>query len=81
MLTSVRLDPKTQRALDQLAKRMSKTRSEIVREAIELLAEREAQRPYDKVADLIGCVTGGPPDLSENTRGALGRGGSGEPRV
>ncbi len=67
MPTSVRLDPKTQRALDHLARSKSKTKSEIVREAIELLAEKGTQRPYEKVSDLIGCVTGGPPDLSEDT--------------
>jgi Ribbon-helix-helix protein, copG family len=66
MPTSVRLDPKTQSALDHLAARKSKTKSEIVREAIELLAEKEAQRPFDRVSDLIGCVTGGPPDLSQD---------------
>ena len=71
MPTSVRLDPKTRRALDRLAKSKSKTKSEIVREAIELLAERETQRPYDQVSDLIGCVSGGPPDLSEDTGGKL----------
>ena len=71
MPTSVRLDPKTQRALDRLARSNSKTKSEIVREAIELLAEKETQRPYEKVSDLIGCVTGGPPDLSEDTGGKL----------
>ncbi len=25
------------------------------------------QRPFEMVYDLIGCVQGGPPDLSENT--------------
>lgn len=69
MPTSVRLDSNTKRALDRLARSKSKTKSEIVREAIELLAEKETQRPYEKVSDLIGCVTGGPPDLSEDTGG------------
>ncbi len=34
---------------------------------VELEPELERQRPYEAVADLIGCVKGGPPDLSENT--------------
>ena len=67
MPTSVRLDPKTQGALDRLARNRSQTRSEVVRQAIELLAAKEAQPPFETVADLIGCVEGGPPDLSENT--------------
>ncbi len=67
MPTSVRLDPKTQGALDRLARSRSQTRSEVVRQAIELLATEESQSPFEAVADLIGCVKGGPPDLSENT--------------
>ena len=67
MPTSVRLDVKTQRALDRLARSKSTSKSEIVREAIELLAEKEAPRPYERGADLIGCVAGGPPDLSEGS--------------
>lgn len=34
---------------------------------IEPAPEREYPRPYEAIADLIGCVEGGPPDLSENT--------------
>jgi predicted DNA-binding protein len=62
---SVRIDPETERALEQLAQSRSVSRSEIVRQAIELLASQQA--PFDRVADLIGCVRGGPPDLSEET--------------
>lgn len=67
MPTSVRLDPKTERALEELATRKSQTKSQVVREAIELLAAEERRTPYEKVSDLIGCVRGGPPDLSEDT--------------
>ncbi len=67
MPASVRLDSKTQQALDQLARSRSTSKSEIVREAIELLVRKEARRPHERVADLIGCVTGGPPDLSEDS--------------
>ena len=34
---------------------------------VELAPEREPPRPYEAIADLIGCVKGGPSDLSENT--------------
>ncbi len=67
MSTSVHLDANTQRALERLAKNRSRTRSEIVRQAIEMLVAREQQRPFEMVSDLIGCVQGGPSDLSENT--------------
>ncbi len=67
MPTSVRLDPETERALEQLARSRSVSKSEIVRQAIELLASQERQAPFDRVADLLGCVQGGPPDLSEET--------------
>jgi Arc/MetJ-type ribon-helix-helix transcriptional regulator len=65
--TSVRLDPETERALEQLARSRSVSKSEVMRQAIELLASQERQAPFDRVADLIGSVRGGPPDLSEHT--------------
>jgi Arc/MetJ-type ribon-helix-helix transcriptional regulator len=65
--TSVRLDPETERALEQLARSRSVSKSEVVRQAIELLASQERKSPFDRVADLIGNVRGGPPDLSEDT--------------
>lgn len=66
MPTSVRLDAKTERVLERLARSRSQTKSEVVRQAIDLLAAQERQRPFEAVADLIGCVRGGPPDLSED---------------
>ncbi|HZF10392.1 MAG TPA: ribbon-helix-helix protein, CopG family [Thermoanaerobaculia bacterium] len=68
MPTSVRLDPETEHALEQLARSRSVSKSEIVRQAIELLVSQEREAPpFDRVADLIGSVRGGPPDLSEET--------------
>lgn len=67
MPTSIRLDLKTQGTLERLARSRSQTKSEVVRRAIELLAAKEAPPPYEAIADLIGCVKGGPPDLSEDT--------------
>jgi Arc/MetJ-type ribon-helix-helix transcriptional regulator len=71
--TSVRLDPETERALELLARSRSVSRSEVVRQAIELLAAQERKAPYDLVADLIGSVQGGLPDLSEETGKRLSR--------
>ena len=73
MPTSVRLDPETERALELLARSRSVSRSEVVRQAIELLAAQERKAPYDLVADLIGSVQGGLPDLSEETGKRLSR--------
>jgi hypothetical protein len=38
-----------------------------LRQAIELLAAQDQESPFDRVADLIGSIRGGPPDLSEQT--------------
>jgi hypothetical protein len=61
------MDRETERALEQLARSRSVSKSEVMRQAIELLASQERQAPYARVADLIGCVRGGPSDLSEKT--------------
>ena len=71
MPTSVRLDDRTRRLLERLMRQKKKNQSEVIREAIEALARSESAKtdssPYATVADLIGCVEGGPADLSENT--------------
>lgn len=67
MPTSVRLDAETERAVEQLARSRSVSKSEVVRQAIELLAAQDRKAPFDRVADLIGGIRGGPPDLSEKT--------------
>lgn len=66
MSLTVRLPPKTERALTALARRRRQTRSDVVREAIEHYAsaagdaDTGAQRPYHLWADVIGVVrTGG----------------------
>ncbi len=64
---SVQLDPETEQTLDRLAQRRAQSRTEILRQALELLAAQEGESPFDRVADLIGCVSGGPPNLSEET--------------
>jgi Arc/MetJ-type ribon-helix-helix transcriptional regulator len=72
MPTSVRLEPETERLLERLAKKKSQTKSEVIREAIETLAERESKSDqkkgsYERIEDLVGCVSGGPKDLSSET--------------
>lgn len=71
MPTSVRLDDRTRRLLRKLMRSRQKTQSEIIREGIEALARSEAGAgevsSYARVEDLIGCASGGPPDLSEDT--------------
>jgi Arc/MetJ-type ribon-helix-helix transcriptional regulator len=69
MTLSVRLDAKTQSLLGRLARRRRQSKSEVIRDAIGVLAEQEEKggekkRPYDLVAHLIGCVKGGPRNLS-----------------
>ena len=71
-LLSVRLDAKTERSIQQLARRRGQTKSEVIREAIAALARQESESdggksPYETIAHLIGCVRGGPRDLSVRT--------------
>lgn len=72
MPMSVRLDARTERLVDRLAKAKRQTKSEVVREAIAILARRAAgaqaaRRPYDAIAHLIGCADSGGAVLSERT--------------
>lgn len=72
MPLSVRLDAKTEALIGRLARKRRQTKSEVIRDAIGILAKDETdangkKRPYDLVAHLIGCVKGGPPDLSVRT--------------
>jgi len=72
MPMSVRLDAKTERLVERLARKRGQTKSEIVREAIGAMAQQmngsdRAKHPYEAVRDLIGCVHDAPPDLSVKT--------------
>ena len=69
MSLSVRLDAKTESLVGRLARKRRQSKSEVIRDAIGVLAKQEEKgagkkRPYDLVAHLIGCVKGGPRDLS-----------------
>ena len=72
MALSVRLDAKTERFVENLAKKRGQTKSEVIRDALGILAQGETggdgkKRPCELVSHLIGCVRGGPPDLSVHT--------------
>ena len=80
MPVSVRLDPKTEELVARLARKKGRTKSEVIRQAIQALAEgqdagKKPSRPYDAISHLIGCARGGPRDLSTaslaSTEGAL----------
>jgi predicted DNA-binding protein len=72
MPLTVRVDVKTERLLQRLARKRGRTKSEVIRDAIGVLARQvEAQEakehPYEKLRDLIGSIHGGPTDLSGRT--------------
>lgn len=72
MTTTVRMDPETEKLLESLAREQGTTKSEIVREAVKSAARRRrrshrVERPIDAFREVIGCVRGGSPDLSERT--------------
>lgn len=71
MSLTVRLSPKTERALNALAKRRRLSRSDVVREAIERYGsagtETASERPYDAWLDVIGVVALGARDVHRTT--------------
>jgi Arc/MetJ-type ribon-helix-helix transcriptional regulator len=68
-IMSLRLDRETDRRIDQLARRRGISRSAVIRTAVSALAEQEKEggTPFETMAHLIGCVRGGPIDLSKAT--------------
>ena len=73
MPLTVRVDTKTERLIERLARKRGRTKSEVVRDAIGVLVRQEvegrdkAERPYETIRDLIGIVQGGPANLSMHT--------------
>jgi ribbon-helix-helix CopG family protein len=72
MALTVRLNPKTERLLNALAKRRRQTKSDVVREAIEAYAAADEKQsteptPYEQWADVIGAVRVGGRDPSKTT--------------
>lgn len=69
MPTSVRLDPEAESLLRRLARISGRTKSEIIREALQRMAGdvAEAAEPeslYHAVEDLVGIAEDGPEDLA-----------------
>lgn len=84
MPLTVRVDMKTERLLLRLARKRGETKSEIIRNAIGVLArevhaQETTEHPYEKVRDLIGSVSGGPADLSMRTGEKFRRSLAGRP--
>ena len=72
MSLTVRLSPKTERALSALAKRRRLSRSDVVREAIEYYGAADADagvagRPYDAWLDVLGTIALGVRDARRTT--------------
>lgn len=69
---SVRLHEPLLRQLDREACKRRVRRSDRVREALEAFLSGEVaaigSQPYEGVRDLVGRLTGGPPDLGEQHR-------------
>jgi predicted DNA-binding protein len=69
MPTSVRLDPETESLLKRLARSSGRTKSEIIREALQQMAggpgeAADAESLYHAVEDLVGIAEDGPEDLA-----------------
>lgn len=69
---SVRLSAQEERLITRVAKRRGETKSDVIRSAIVALTKEEHPNPvrltpYDAMKHLIGCASGGPPDLSVRT--------------
>jgi hypothetical protein len=67
---SVRMTGDEERLVRMLVRRRKSTVSDVIRDAVASYAETRRDpvtRPYEEIADLIGCVTDLPSDLSEAT--------------
>lgn len=69
---SVRLHEPLLKRLNREARKRQVRRSDLVREALEAFLSREAaginNLPYERVRDLVGSLSGGPPDLGKQHR-------------
>lgn len=68
-MASVRLDAESEAELKSLAARRGQTQSEVIRDAIALLAEEEGEHEsaYDRLRPFIGIFDSGGLQLSTNT--------------
>jgi len=70
MLMTLRIDAKIDQWVEQIAHKNKVSRAKVVRDAIVEYAAKyrlQAQSPYEQIAHLIGKVTQGPKDLSQDT--------------
>jgi predicted transcriptional regulator len=70
MALTVRLNPRTERALNAAAKRRKLSRSDVVREALvqyEASTSAAAGAPYDAWIDVIGVIDRGVRDYTRTT--------------
>ena len=69
---SVRLQEPLLKQLNREARKRRVRRSDLVRAALEAFLSGEAaginSLPYERVHDLVGSLSGGPPDLGEQHR-------------
>ena len=72
---TLRLDAKTRRRLERIARRKQLSTSEVVRQAIDAWADRQepVASPYETLCDLIGVVRGGRSDRSVQTGRAFAK--------
>ena len=66
---NLRLDAKTRKRIERIARRRQVSVSEVIRLAIAAWAEQQEPigAPYEAMADLIGVVHGGTPGRSTRT--------------
>jgi hypothetical protein len=68
---TVRLDAARATKLRRLARQSGKTRSELLREALDRYQRddrgSDSERPYDRIKHLVGSIHSGVGDLSVNT--------------
>jgi len=69
---SLRLPEPLFRRLSQEVRKRRIRRSDLIRQALEAFLDGGrilgTDRPYDRVRDLVGRLSGGPPDLGERHR-------------
>jgi predicted transcriptional regulator len=75
MPTSVRLDPETEQLLKRLARRSGRSKSEVLRDALNRMAEPstkddEETSIHSVIADLIGAAGRGPANLARRHKEA-----------
>jgi hypothetical protein len=68
----LRLDAKTESLIAYLAQQKGQSKSRVIRDAIHAYAKRETAVPvsesaYEALRPWIGCVKGGPRNLSQRT--------------